>query len=101
MSGDSEIRVPDIGDFAAVEVIEVLVAAGDEVAGEDALITLESDKAALDIPAPAAGRIVRVHVQAGDKVSEGDLIATWEPAAGAATQPVQADPAATAPGHLM
>ena len=81
MSAGSEIRVPDIGDFEAVEVIEVLVAAGDEVAAEDPLITLESDKAAMDIPAPGAGRIGALHVAAGDKVSEGDLIATWEPAA--------------------
>lgn len=69
-----EIKVPDIGDFDAVEVIEVLVAAGDEVEEEQPLITLESDKATMEVPATSAGRIAEVRVAEGDKVGEGDVI---------------------------
>lgn len=75
-----EIKVPDIGDFDAVEVIEVLVAEGDEVEQEQALITLESDKATLEVPSSVAGRITAVQVSEGDKVSEGNVIATIEAA---------------------
>jgi dihydrolipoamide dehydrogenase len=71
-----EIRVPDIGDFKDVPIIEVYVSAGSEVKAEDPLITLESDKASMEVPAPRAGRIERVHIKVGDKVSEGSLIAT-------------------------
>lgn len=70
----TEIRVPDIGDFDAVEVIEVLVAVGDEVKEEQPLITLESDKATMEVPATAAGRVAEVRVTEGDKVGEGDVI---------------------------
>ena len=73
-AGRREVRVPDIGDFDAVEVIEVHVGEGDEVGREDPLITLESDKAAMDVPSPAAGRVVELRTKPGDKVSEGDLI---------------------------
>ncbi|GKT12026.1 MAG: dihydrolipoamide dehydrogenase [Thiomicrorhabdus sp.] len=73
-----DIVVPDIGDFAEVEVIEVLVAAGDEAAQDDSLLTLESDKATMEIPAPFAGRIVTVTVNVGDKVAEGSVIGTME-----------------------
>ncbi|HEX3212962.1 MAG TPA: dihydrolipoyl dehydrogenase [Actinomycetota bacterium] len=69
-----EIRVPDIGDFADVPVIEVHVAPGDTVAAEDPLLTLESDKATMDIPAPAGGTVAGVRVGVGDTVSEGDVI---------------------------
>src|SRR6476469_1441846 len=69
-----EVKVPDIGDFTDVPVIEVLVSAGDEVAEEDPLITLESDKATMDVPAPAAGKISELKVSVGDKVSEGTVI---------------------------
>jgi dihydrolipoamide dehydrogenase len=69
-----EVKVPDIGDFADVPVIEVLVAAGDEVAAEDPLITLESDKATMEVPAPAAGKITELKVSVGDRVSEGAVI---------------------------
>lgn len=75
-----EIKVPDIGDFDAVEVIEVLVAEGDEVEQEQALITLESDKATLEVPSTAAGKITEMKVKEGDKVSEGDVIALLEAA---------------------
>jgi len=69
-----EIRIPDLGDFADVPVIEVHVAAGDTVAAEDPLITLESDKATMDIPAPAAGTVGSLTVQVGDRVSAGTVI---------------------------
>ena len=75
-----EIKVPNIGDFEGVEVIDVLVKSGDTVAKDDSLITLESDKAAMDVPAPFAGKITEVKIKAGDKVSEGDVIALAEDA---------------------
>lgn len=76
--GRYEVRVPDIGDFEDVDVIEIIVSPGDEVAVEDPLLTLESDKATMDIPAPTAGRVESVAVSVGDKVSEGDVIVTLE-----------------------
>ncbi len=82
-----EIRVPDIGDFDEVDVIEVLVAPGDHVAVDDGLITLESDKASMDVPSPEAGTVREVRVEAGGKVSQGDVIVTLEPDAPA--QPAQ------------
>jgi pyruvate dehydrogenase E2 component (dihydrolipoamide acetyltransferase) len=69
-----EVKVPDIGDFKEVPVIEVLVKAGDSVKAEDALVTLESDKATMDVPAPSGGTVKEVVVKVGDKVSEGSLI---------------------------
>jgi pyruvate dehydrogenase E2 component (dihydrolipoamide acetyltransferase) len=90
-----EVKVPDIGDFTDVPVIEVLVKPGDTVKAEDSLVTLESDKATMDVPAPAAGVIKSVAVKVGDKVGEGHLILTLEEAAGAAA-PAQAAPAAKA-----
>ena len=75
-----EVVVPDLGDFADVEVIEVLVKAGDSVAAEQGLITLETDKATMDIPSPAAGKITALKVKTGDRVSAGSVIATLEPA---------------------
>jgi len=75
-----EVVVPDLGDFADVEVIEVLVKPGDSVAAEQGLITLETDKATMDIPSPAAGKITAVKVKTGDRVSAGSVIATLEEA---------------------
>src|SRR5699024_11070935 len=75
-----EIKVPDIGDFDAVEVIELLVAAGDTVDVEQPLITLESDKSSLEVPTTVAGSIVEMKVKEGDKVSQGDVIAVLEAA---------------------
>lgn len=69
-----EVKVPDIGDFTDVDVIEVHVAAGDEIAPEDSLITLETEKAAMDVPSPAAGTVKEMLISEGDKVSEGTLI---------------------------
>lgn len=69
-----EVRVPDIGDFTGVPVIELLVAPGDRVEFDDPLLTLESDKATMDIPAPAAGVVAEFRVELGDEVSEGDVL---------------------------
>jgi pyruvate dehydrogenase E2 component (dihydrolipoamide acetyltransferase) len=69
-----EIRVPDIGEFKAVEVIEVLVKVGDKIEAEDSLITVESDKASMEIPSPVAGTVKELHLQQGDRVSKGSLI---------------------------
>jgi dihydrolipoamide dehydrogenase len=74
----TEIRVPDIGDFADVPVIEILVAVGDEVQAEDPLVTLESDKATMDVPAPAAGTVSQLRVSVGDRVSEGSVLMVFE-----------------------
>ena len=91
-----EIHVPDIGDFEDVEVIEVLVAPGDSIQAEDSLISVESDKATMEIPAPEAGVVKEVKVAVGDKVSEGSLILLLEPAeAGAEAAPAEAAPAAS------
>ena len=72
--GPREVRVPDLGDFKDVDVIEVHVEVGDEVAADASLITLETDKAAMDVPAPFAGTITDVKTKVGDKVSQGDLV---------------------------
>jgi dihydrolipoamide dehydrogenase len=69
-----EVKVPDIGDFTDVDVIEVHVSAGDEIAAEDSLITLETEKAAMDVPSPAAGKVEEMFIAEGDKVSEGTII---------------------------
>ncbi|MDI6748731.1 MAG: dihydrolipoyllysine-residue acetyltransferase [Rhodocyclaceae bacterium] len=92
-----EIKVPDIGDFHDVPVIEVHVKPGDAVKAEDALITLESDKATMDVPSPAAGIVKEVKVKLGDKVSEGTAIVVLEPASEAAAPAPQASPAPQAP----
>ena len=73
-----ELQVPDIGDFKDVEVIEVLVKPGDRVEAEQSLVTIESDKASMEIPASAAGVIVELKVKVGDKLNQGSLIATVE-----------------------
>src|SRR5437667_2218900 len=78
-----EVKVPDIGDFKDVPVIEVFVKPGDAVKAEDALVTLESDKATMDVPAPAAGTVKALKVKVGDKVSEGSVILLLEAAGGA------------------
>ena len=91
-----EIKVPDIGDFKDVSVIEVLVKAGDAVREEQSLITVESDKASMEIPSSAAGVVKELKVKLGDAVSEGSVILVLEAAAAQATQPAPA-PAAPAP----
>jgi pyruvate dehydrogenase E2 component (dihydrolipoamide acetyltransferase) len=94
-----EVLVPDIGGFKDVSVIDVLVSDGQQVDKETPLITIETEKAAMDVPAPAAGRITQVKLKQGDKVSEGSLILLLEAAAGAesataAERPAVAPPAA-------
>jgi pyruvate dehydrogenase E2 component (dihydrolipoamide acetyltransferase) len=92
-----EVKVPDIGDFKDVPVIEVFVKPGDAVKPEDPLVTLESDKATMDVPAPTAGTVQALNVKVGDKVSEGSVILMLAAAGGAkATAPPQAAPAPSA-----
>jgi len=94
-----EIKVPDIGDFKDIPIIEVFVKPGDKVAAEDSLVTLESDKATMDVPSPAAGVVKEVRVKLGDRVSEGSAIVVLEAegAAGAAkSAPAASEPAAKA-----
>jgi dihydrolipoamide dehydrogenase len=79
-----EMRLPDIGDFSDVPVIEVHVAPGDQIAAEDPMVTLESDKATMDVPATQGGVVTEVRVSVGDTVSEGDVILVFEPAGAAA-----------------
>jgi pyruvate dehydrogenase E2 component (dihydrolipoamide acetyltransferase) len=98
MSSLIEVKVPDIGEFKDVPVIEVLVKAGDNVKAEDSLVTLESDKATMEVPAPAAGVVKELKVKVGDKVSEGSLVVMLEAADGASAVPPEAKkpaPAAT------
>jgi pyruvate dehydrogenase E2 component (dihydrolipoamide acetyltransferase) len=87
----TDVNVPDIGDFKDVEVIEVLVKAGDTIAAEQSLITVESDKATMEIPAPGPGVVKEMHVKVGDKVSQGSPILVLEEG-GAASAPKQAAP---------
>jgi dihydrolipoamide dehydrogenase len=92
-----EVRLPELGDFAAVDVIDVHVKVGDQVSAEDPLVTLETDKATMDVPAPRAGTVVSVAIEKGAKVAAGDLVLTLEPADEAAAEPaVAAEPAAAA-----
>src|SRR5688572_21660717 len=74
----TEVKVPDIGDFKEVEVIEVLVKPGDAVTKEQSLVTLESDKATMEIPSPSAGKVLQLKIKVGDKVSKGSLLLTLE-----------------------
>src|SRR5262245_6691660 len=94
MSNLVEVKVPDIGDFKDVPVIEVLVKPGDSVSKEDPLISLESDKATMEVPAPQAGVVKELKLKVGDKVSQGSLILTLE--AAAADRPAASAPAAPA-----
>ncbi|MDP9908356.1 pyruvate dehydrogenase E2 component (dihydrolipoamide acetyltransferase) [Variovorax boronicumulans] len=99
-SGPVDIKVPDIGDFKDVAVIELLVKVGDTIAAEQSLITVESDKASMEIPSSAAGVLKELKVKVGDTVNIGDLIAVLEGAAGAAapaSAPAPAQAAAAAP----
>ena len=73
-----EVKVPDIGDFKDVEVIEVLVKPGDRVAAEQSLVTVESDKASMEIPSSAAGVVKEMKVKVGDRVNEGTLLLLLE-----------------------
>ncbi|MGN6082441.1 dihydrolipoyllysine-residue acetyltransferase [Trinickia sp.] len=96
MSEAIEVKVPDIGDYKDVPVIDILVKAGDTVEKEQSLVTLESDKATMDVPSPQAGKVKEVKIKQGDSVSEGTLIVLLEPVGGAAqaAKPAQANGAA-------
>ncbi len=87
-----QVVIPDLGDFTDVEVIEVLVAAGDDVAPEDALITLETEKAAMDVPSPAAGKVVELKVSVGDLVNAGDEVLLLSPDADVQAPETSAEP---------
>src|SRR5512134_684092 len=93
----TEVKVPDIGDFKDVPVIEVMVKPGDKVKPEDPLVQLESDKATMDVPSPAAGTVKDVTVKVGDKVSEGSLILTLATGVTAAAPAKPAPAQTTAP----
>ena len=93
MKNIKEIPVPDIGDFDEVEVIEILVSAGDHVEAEDSLISLESDKATMEIPSPEAGTVQEVKVSLGDKVSVGNIILLLESSASGEVSEVAGDAA--------
>jgi pyruvate dehydrogenase E2 component (dihydrolipoamide acetyltransferase) len=102
MAGSIEVKVPDIGDFKEVGVIEVLVSPGDRVEKEGSLITVESDKATMEIPSPVAGVVKELRIKVGDKVAEGSLIlildeASGEAAPAAAQKPAAPPPASAAP----
>lgn len=94
MGAIKEVLVPDIGDFKDVPVIELLVKVGDTVTAETSVVTLESDKATMEVPTPVAGVVREIKVKVGDKVSQGSLVLTLE-AEGGATQPAAAAPAPT------
>src|SRR5919206_4871864 len=95
MADVREVVVPDIGDFDDVPVIEVLVQPGDTVAPEDPLVTLESDKATMDVPAPFGGVVQELKVRVGDKVSEGTLLLTLEAEVNGAKPTAAKEPAPT------
>ena len=87
-----EVKVPDIGDFKNVPVIEIPVKPGDVVKADDPLIVLESDKASMEVPSPAAGKVLEILVKLGDKVGEGSLILRLEAEGAAAARQVPPSP---------
>ena len=97
MSQTIEVKVPDIGDFKEVEIIELLVKPGDRIEAEASLITVESDKATMEIPSPAAGVVRDVKLKVGDKVSEGSPILVLETATAPSAPPPTAPGAAPRP----
>src|SRR5215471_19083915 len=92
-----EVKVPDIGDFKDVPIIEVFVKPGDTVKAEDSLVTLESDKATMDVPSPAAGVVKDMKAKVGDKVSEGSLLLTIDPDGAGASAATKAAPPPSRP----
>jgi pyruvate dehydrogenase E2 component (dihydrolipoamide acetyltransferase) len=87
----TDVLLPDIGDFESVEIIELLVSEGDEVSIDESLLTLESDKATMEIPSPRGGRVKQLRVKVGDRVSEGDVILTIETSGSEAAETEKAD----------
>ena len=96
-SGPRTVVVPDLGDFAEVEIIDILVKVGDEVQAEQGLVTLETEKASMDVPAPEAGRVVEINVAVGAKVSTGDAVLVLQPSGSAPAVVVARAPASTSP----
>ncbi|MGB8516329.1 MAG: 2-oxo acid dehydrogenase subunit E2, partial [Gallionella sp.] len=101
MAEIKNVSVPDIGDYKEVSVIEVMVKVGDTIKAEDTLLTLETDKAAMDVPSPFAGVIKELKIKVGDKVSQGSLILTLESATAAAPQAAAAPAAVVAPAPVV
>jgi pyruvate dehydrogenase E2 component (dihydrolipoamide acetyltransferase) len=97
MANAIEVKVPDIGDFKNIPVIEILVKPGDTVRAEDPLVTLESDKATMEVPSPAAGTVKEIRIKVGDKVSEGALVLMLEAGTEAPPVTAKAAPASAAP----
>jgi pyruvate dehydrogenase E2 component (dihydrolipoamide acetyltransferase) len=97
MANAIEVKVPDIGDFKNIPVIEILVKPGDTVRAEDPLVTLESDKATMEVPSPAAGTVKEIRIKVGDKVSEGALVLMLEAGTEAPAATAKAAPAPAAP----
>jgi len=100
MSNPIDIKVPDIGDFSDVPVIEIFVKVGDTVKAEDPLVSLESDKATMDVPAPRGGKVKSIAVKVGDKVSEGSVLMSFDGDGAAAASPAPAEagkPSVSAP----
>lgn len=91
MGAVQDVLVPDIGDFKDVEIIEINVSQGDEVGENDPLITLESDKASMEVPSPHSGKVLEIKVSVGDKVSEGSLVCTMEMEGGGASESAAED----------
>lgn len=91
-----EIKVPDIGDFESVSVIEINVSVGQQIAKEDTVITLESDKASMEVPAEMAGELLSLNVKVGDRVGKGDVIGTLKVVAAASAKPQAAEKVAVA-----
>ena len=96
MAEIKDILVPDIGDFDGVEVIEIMVAVGDTLSVEDPIVSLESDKAAMEIPSPLAGTVKAIKISMGDKIAEGDLLITIEVTEASAAAETSAEPEAPA-----
>ena len=94
MSNEKTLTVPDLGDFADVEVIEILVKAGDELQPEDPVVTLETDKATMDVPATDAGKVTALRVKVGDRISKGDPVLDYISTANAAATAATAAPPA-------
>ncbi len=97
MSSRQEVRVPDLGDFDDVEIVEIMVQTGTKVAAEDPLITLETDKAAMEVPSPQAGTVAEITVEVGGRVSTGDVIAILETEDEAAPTPDESPASEPAP----
>ena len=94
MANSIDIVVPDLGDFSDVEIIEVLVSEGDRVAREDGLVTLETDKASMDVPSPEDGIIESISVSAGDRINSGDVIGRMSVGDAGSAEPETDSPAA-------